>query len=168
VAAGLGTWGLNEMVLTRQFGPRVAFSTLMTDLPLEADPPLAEELCLGLHACGKCAAICPAEAIPKTAPPGAPLNSYRRLDKRACMSWSQPYGPDAFVEHIRRIVKAEGEERKATVESPTFHEIWQNMAIVKSGAFTGCIACVAACPVGEDYQRLGIQPSGGDARDGRS
>lgn len=158
VAAGLGTWGLNEMVLTRPFGPRVAFSSLLTDLPLEPDPPLDEELCLGLHACGRCAAVCPANAIPTEAPPEAPLRSYRGLDKRACISVSQPYGPDAFVEHIRRVVKGEGEERRALIQSPASHEIWQNMAIIKSGAFTGCIACVAVCPVGEDYQRLGIRP----------
>jgi ferredoxin len=32
---------------------------------------------------------------------------------------------------------------------------WQEMLMIKEGAFTGCSACVNVCPVGEDYQRLG-------------
>lgn len=154
VVAGLGTWGLNDMVLTPQFGPRVYFSTLLTDLELQADPPLEHELCLGLHECGKCAQVCPANAIPTQAPEGASLHSYRGLNKRACAKCSQPYGPDAFVEFFRDIFRATGKEQDRLIASPTAHEIWQNMTITKFGAFTGCIDCLTVCPVGEDFDKV--------------
>ena len=64
VEAGMGTLGLNNMLLTPEFGPRVYLCGMMTNLALGPDTPLDEELCLGLADCGRCAAICPAGRNP--------------------------------------------------------------------------------------------------------
>jgi ferredoxin len=157
--AGLGTLGLNLMVLTPQFGPRVILTGMMTDLVLEPDPPLPQELCPGLEGCGRCAAVCPEDAIPRSAPAGAPLAAVRGLDGRACARSSQPHGVGAYVEHMRRILKAGGaEERLALVRSPETARIWQNMAVLRHGAFTGCMACMEVCPVGEDSALFQASP----------
>jgi ferredoxin len=159
VEAGLGTLGLNLMLLTAQFGPRVILTGMLTDLALPPDAPLAQELCPGLEGCGRCAAICPEDAIPRAAPAGAALAAVRGLDGKACARSSQPNGVGAYVEHMRRILKAKGEEeRLALVQSPETARIWQNMAVLRHGAFTGCLACMEVCPVGEDYVAVQRSP----------
>jgi len=159
VEAGLGTLGLNLMLLTPQFGPRVILTGMLTDLPLEPDASLGQELCPGLEGCGRCAAICPEDAIPRAAPLGAALAAVRGLDGKACARSSQPHGVGAYVEHLRAILKAPtGEERLELVRSPGTARIWQNMAVLRHGAFTGCMACMEVCPVGEDYALVQQSP----------
>ncbi len=59
--AGLGTFGINNMLLTPQFGPRVRFTTIFTSAKIEPDPVMEEDLCI--H-CMRCAEVCPVNAIP--------------------------------------------------------------------------------------------------------
>ena len=63
-AAGLGTFGLNNMLLTRR-GCCGRFSTVITNLDLEADQPLTEEFCLYKKngTCGACVKHCPTGAL---------------------------------------------------------------------------------------------------------
>ncbi|NNE51058.1 MAG: reductive dehalogenase [Sulfitobacter sp.] len=62
--AGLGEYARNQMVITPQFGPRLRFSKVFTNLPLAADAPNP----LGVRAfcdiCTKCADACPVKALP--------------------------------------------------------------------------------------------------------
>ncbi|MFC1920765.1 hypothetical protein ACFLYQ_03460 [Chloroflexota bacterium] len=48
--AGLGEFGFNGLVQTPQFGPRVRFVSVITELELEADPLITEKICMR----GKC------------------------------------------------------------------------------------------------------------------
>lgn len=69
VAAGLGTLGLNNMLITDE-GTCVRLFSLVTDLPVTPDVPLAEERCLYKRdgSCGLCAKRCPVEALHGDAP----------------------------------------------------------------------------------------------------
>lgn len=58
--AGLGTLGLNCSILTPEFGPRVKVTSIITDCPLSAGEPMAQDLC---DRCGLCAENCPIGAI---------------------------------------------------------------------------------------------------------
>ena len=64
IKAGLGEYARNQMVITPEFGPRLRFSKIFTDLPIEHD--LARPL--GVRAfcniCTKCADACPVKALP--------------------------------------------------------------------------------------------------------
>lgn len=62
VAAGLGRFGLNNLVLTPKHGPYVRFVTIITNAPLDPDKPLDRDVCLG-EKCSKCVKACPAEAL---------------------------------------------------------------------------------------------------------
>ena len=44
--AGLGEFGYNNLVLTRQFGPRQRFNSIVTDAELRGDPLITEPICL--------------------------------------------------------------------------------------------------------------------------
>ena len=46
VLAGLGTWGLNDMVLSKAYGPRIHLHAVATTLELATHNALEEELCL--------------------------------------------------------------------------------------------------------------------------
>ncbi len=58
--AGLGTFGLNGLILTKKHGPRMRFVSVLTSAVLPYDHPLSDELCTE---CGLCARICPSGAI---------------------------------------------------------------------------------------------------------
>lgn len=159
VLAGLGTLGLNTMLLTREYGPRVYLGGVMTDAELQPDAPLQEELCLGLEACGRCAAVCPEEAIPLEARPGAPLAQTRNLDTMACARSSQPFGVEAFVRQFQRVFAAGSREAMlAVINEPTTQEIWQDLGISRHATYTGCLACWQVCPVGKDYEVIAQSP----------
>jgi ferredoxin len=77
VEAGLGTLGLNLMLLTPEYGPRVMLGAVLTSAELEPDRPLGEALCQG-EACGRCLLACPADAIGQwTLDKDAALRSHR-------------------------------------------------------------------------------------------
>jgi epoxyqueuosine reductase QueG len=60
VRAGLGVWGLNHLVLTRRYGPRVRFGAVLTDLVLPSGQPLIDYYCVS---CSLCLAACPTGAL---------------------------------------------------------------------------------------------------------
>ncbi len=68
IQAGLGEYGRHGMVITKEFGPRVRFGKIFTDLPLLVDQPVSfgvKEFC---EACRRCSDACPVQAIPDDAP----------------------------------------------------------------------------------------------------
>jgi epoxyqueuosine reductase len=64
IKAGLGEYARNQLVITPQFGPRLRFSKIFTNLPLSHDAPRK----LGVRAfcdiCTACADACPVKALP--------------------------------------------------------------------------------------------------------
>ncbi|MGB7320672.1 MAG: reductive dehalogenase domain-containing protein [Albidovulum sp.] len=68
IKAGLGEYGRNQMVLTPEFGPRVRFSKVFTDMPLGVDAPRQRGLSTYCSECTVCAKACPPKALPLGAP----------------------------------------------------------------------------------------------------
>jgi epoxyqueuosine reductase QueG len=58
--AGLGSFGVNNMLLTPDYGPRVRFGSVFTSAVLPSDPIRDEKLC---SECMRCVKMCPVNAL---------------------------------------------------------------------------------------------------------
>ncbi|MFA4859780.1 4Fe-4S binding protein [Methanoregula sp.] len=58
--AGLGTFGINNMLLTPEFGPRVRFASIFTSAEITPDPIRQDNLCTR---CMQCVNACPVKAL---------------------------------------------------------------------------------------------------------
>jgi len=63
VAAGLGQLAWNNFVVTKEFGPRVQFGCLLTDLELEYDQPDTGDRLCDPKTCHVCSDVCPMNAL---------------------------------------------------------------------------------------------------------
>jgi len=63
IDAGLGEMGRNGLLITREFGPRVRISKVLTDLPLVPDRPIDIGVQKFCERCVRCAKSCPSNAI---------------------------------------------------------------------------------------------------------
>lgn len=71
IQAGLGEYGRHGLVITPEYGPRLRFGKIFTDMPLAHDSPVrfgVREFC---EVCRRCADACPPKAIPHGEPDGA-------------------------------------------------------------------------------------------------
>lgn len=59
-AAGLGTIGKNTLLITPEFGNMVWLSVVLTEIELEADEPIRNNICDG---CNLCVEACPVGAV---------------------------------------------------------------------------------------------------------
>lgn len=63
IQAGLGEYGRNGLLITKEFGPRIRLGKIFTDLPLALDKPIhfgVKEFC---QICQRCSQNCPVKAI---------------------------------------------------------------------------------------------------------
>lgn len=60
--AGLGTFGVSNMILTKEYGPRVRFTSIFTTADLPSDAIQEDNLCTR---CMRCVHICPSRALVK-------------------------------------------------------------------------------------------------------
>ncbi len=64
IKSGLGEYARNQMVITPEFGPRLRFSKIFTNLPLAQDTPKPRGVRAFCDICTKCADACPVKALP--------------------------------------------------------------------------------------------------------
>lgn len=60
VLAGIGSMGKNNLLITKNYGPRVRLVSIVTNAPLVGDSPLNENFCEG---CEECIKFCPVNAL---------------------------------------------------------------------------------------------------------
>jgi len=136
--AGLGTIGMNNCVLTPEFGPRVRFVSVFTEADLPPDPMQPEELCIK---CKLCASLCPKKAIRPREDrvagdydKAACLLMHEELVKRRCHPCGIctkvcPVGKDRLLyksRGARRKYLKEGEVLAANPEDPEFRQ-WSHL-----------------------------------------
>ena len=92
VRAGLGEFGLNNLVLTPEYGPRIRFNSVITEAQLTPTPLLEEKICLG-ESCAICLKNCPgAISLKPDFDPGAVwYNAPVETDTDACINLSGKY-----------------------------------------------------------------------------
>jgi ferredoxin len=158
--AGIGTAGLELNLLTPSYGPRCYLGVVMTDAEMEPDPPLARDLCPGLS-CGRCAAVCPIQAIPLAAGRRENVRAYRYLDKGRCTRGAQRIGIKVMHVNLASAVQHRGGSAElidALVDNHHVRDFWQSMNS-KVGAYAACFECETVCPVGtKDFKRMFEMP----------
>lgn len=132
-AAGLGSFGRHNLMLHPDMGSRVVFRAIVTDLDVEPDTPLKEDLCID---CDICVKICPANA----------LNEEKKTDVMKCLLKSQPYGLAGCTEFITRFIEASPEEQKSLLQDEKYRKIYNALAF---GSYYICYNCIKGCPVGQ-------------------
>lgn len=138
VEAGLGSFGLEVNILTPEFGPRIYLTGVLTELELEPDSPMTEQVCSG-ESCSRCLHSCPTDAV-----------RHFGIDKRACAAEAQQFGFFTILEFFELFVVAAGAEKARMVRTRDLLGFWQGLLRVV-GSFGDCPRCLAVCPVGDDY-----------------
>jgi epoxyqueuosine reductase QueG len=138
VEAGLGTLGLEVNILTPEFGPRVYLTGILTELELEPDRPLTEQVCIG-ESCSRCLHACPADAV-----------LHFGIDKRNCATEAQEFGFSTILQFFERFIDTPRSGKEQMARSRDVFGFWQGLLRVV-GSFGDCPRCLAVCPVGNDY-----------------
>lgn len=101
VLAGLGEFGLNNLVLSPEYGPRIRFISVITAAPLKPDPLLTDKVCLG-EKCNLCITECKTGSLPEATdlPEGIWLTPPTEVDKRTCFT---DHGPDGCIGTCLRV-----------------------------------------------------------------
>ena len=101
IEAGLGTFGLEVNILTPEYGPRVYLTGILTELELEPDAPITEQVCIG-ESCSRCLYSCPTDAI-----------GHFDIDKRDCAKEAQEFGFTTILKYFERLVASPREAKAA-------------------------------------------------------
>src|SRR6516165_12081371 len=115
VEAGLGTLGLEVNILTPEFGPRLYLTGILTELALEPDRPMSEQICIG-ESCSRCLYSCPADAV-----------GHFDIDKRACAKAAQEFGFAQILGFFNRYVDAPRGEKAEMIRSRDLLGFWQGL-----------------------------------------
>ncbi|MCM0021973.1 MAG: hypothetical protein NBV67_18450 [Tagaea sp.] len=145
VEAGLGTLGLEVNILTPEFGPRVYLTGILTELELDADQPITEQVCIG-ESCSRCLHSCPVGAV-----------GHFDIDKRACATEAQEFGYAQIAKFFEHVIDAPEADRPAMMRTRDLFGFWQGLLRVV-GSFGDCPRCLAVCPVGNDYHAHLAEP----------
>jgi len=125
--AGLGTMGLNNCILTPEFGPRVRFVSVFTSAVLPPDSIIEKDLCIQCQACAKC---CPVDAlIPRDDQIVGDYNVPACLQRHIELTHDKAYpcgictkvcpiGKDRILYKQKGIVKKYLEEAEALAKNP--------------------------------------------------
>lgn len=139
IEAGLGTFGLEVNILTPEFGPRIYLTGILTELELEPDARITEQVCIG-ESCSRCLYSCPTDAV-----------RHFGIDKRACAQEAQEFGFMTSLSVLEEFIETDDPaRRKEIVASRDIYGFWQGLLRVV-GSFGDCPRCLAVCPVGNDY-----------------
>ena len=142
VEAGLGTLGLNQQLLTPEFGPRVVLTAVLCSVDVECDRPMTEALCRGPE-CGRCLKACPGDVI-----------GHWDRDWEACDRYRSPHGFAQLSEYLGRVIdEPDAKQQKAMLRSEDSFNLWQSI-LRGAGVITGCRRCADVCPVGADYEPM--------------
>jgi epoxyqueuosine reductase QueG len=145
VEAGLGTLGLEVNLLTPEYGPRANLEAIIVDAELEADQPMAEQVCIG-ESCSRCLYSCPVDAV-----------RHFGLSKKACMTAAQVTGFPLFAGRWRKFATEDRAAKAQFVRSKELFAYWQGLTQVV-GSYGTCPRCLEVCPVGNDYHAHLAEP----------
>ncbi len=127
IAAGLGVKGMNNLLVTPEFGPRVRLGSMITTAEFDFEPRnLPEVVC---RKCMKCVEICPVKAID-------PERENQYLDQPKCKNhYIRPYMDHTTWQTVKNIFTVEGYGVTG-------------VQMLLEGYYFSCAECQRVCPVG--------------------
>jgi epoxyqueuosine reductase len=131
IAAGLGNWGRNNLVLHPKLGSRVLFTTVLCDAELPPDPQFTEDLCTQ---CNVCVEQCPGHA----------LDEEGKTHEMKCIKHSQPFGIAGNMKFWSKFIGSTPDEQKQMMSSPEYMSMYQAQVV---GFQYFCFNCLMMCPV---------------------
>lgn len=135
--AGLGEIGLNRLLITPEYGPRVRLGALITNADLTPDEPFKKKLC-EREKCAICVKACPAEAISMQ----GEVNVFK------CAPNILKYFIPGIVASIDELAEknANWKEIQEFARNP---EYWKIIQVLTSGMLYNCFNCMTSCPIGK-------------------
>ncbi|QBF31203.1 reductive dehalogenase [Thalassococcus sp. S3] len=134
IKAGLGEYARNQMVITPEFGPRLRFSKIFTNLPLAEDAPRPRGVRAFCDICTKCADACPVRALPFGAPTegGANVSAIQGVrkwtsDAEKCFSFWAKTSTDCAI--CMRVCPFNRDFRR------WWHRLWLRLALSRFRAW---------------------------------
>jgi len=137
VRAGLGSYGENGLLITKEFGAAIRLSGLVTSAGLEADLALDEDAC---DHCMRCMEACPLGA----------LSGGGKINKKLCGDEIFKYGFRFFASFIQDLIRKPMAETEEIFKSHGLKEMWQTFM---TGNYYYCFQCQSQCPATDLPQR---------------
>jgi len=135
VRAGLGSYGENGLLVTREFGSATRISGVVTAADLEGDSPLEEDLC---DHCMRCVEVCPTGA----------LAGEGKINKKLCGDVIFKHGFRYFQQLMEGLAKGEYNQMRDVIEGEGLRDMWQTFM---TGNYYYCFKCQAECPASALY-----------------
>ncbi len=129
VRAGLGSYGENGLLVTKQYGAAVRLCGLVTEASLKADLPLNKDTC---DHCMRCVEACPSQA----------LSGGGKINKKLCGDLIFKYGFRFFRGLLHDMVTQPTEKTRQLLDGYELRETWQTFM---TGNYYYCFKCQAEC-----------------------
>jgi epoxyqueuosine reductase len=130
VRAGLGSYGENGLLVTRQFGSAIRLSGLVTSADLDPGAPLDDDVC---DHCMRCVEACPVQAF----------SGGGEINKKSCGDEIFKFGFRFCQRFVQGILDGAKDETEQIVRGHELRELWQNFM---TGNYYYCFECQAQCP----------------------
>ncbi len=136
VAAGLGRFGRNTLLITQEFGPRVWLGSIVTTAPLEATV-MEDGLSPFCENCHQCTEACPVEALVEDG----------IIASRCARGGVHAQNLSGIVRQVKAVMNEPDHEKRMRIATgPETWEIYQSMVC---GMIPSCNQCVLVCPAGK-------------------
>jgi len=157
VACGIATFGWNNLALTKKYGSRNRFVTIITNAKLEPTPMIEEEYCKN---CGMCVKKCPGKAIAKEASVSFNIGGKKikiaELKRPTC-SWyhdgmaTETFGTVPFV-RSKEPTWDEVYAKRRAVDMLSPNQFGGRIIAFTTGGHCG--QCLLQCPVGTKWKTI--------------
>ena len=157
--AGLGSRSLAAHIILHPEYGLLYYAALITTLPLEPDPPLAEPACphpgcvamyrrIGTTPCLR---VCPACLSGSVRDGRIERSTY---DRERCHSRAQTYGIGSFQKALLQLVNEDHADKRSTmIHGDFFTRSVQALGFFRD-SIAQCFECMRVCPVGRKYRKL--------------
>jgi len=133
VEAGLGSRGKSDLLITKEYGPRVRLFGVITDANLEPTPKDENNYCIN---CSKCIESCPSGALSESG-----------CDPKKCARFAMKHGLPSILDFIKTL-EAEGSLPNIFKKLRSL-QVWDYWQALSQGSFYECFMCINSCPVGK-------------------